>query len=304
MSAQVISWGDDERKLTDRVSVLVGENSGSYPSGNSVLVRGDSETILIDPSLTVRQRSGAPLVVDAIINSHGHEDHMTGNGLFTDARLHIHDGDLQAAQSLDGLMEIFGFPEHMEAEQRIYFEEEMHYSPRPDAHGFGDGHIFDLGSLNVTAMHLPGHTRGHSGFHIDGGVFFLSDIDLTGFGPYYGDVWSDLDQFEQSLVDVREVEAEYYVTFHQKGIIEGRKLFLEMLDKFHSVIGRRHSEMLEFLAEPHTIAEMAERRFVYRPHVELPFVETVETRTAELHIARMLERGEAKEVDPDRYRAG
>ena len=62
--------------------------------------------------------------------------------------------------------------------------------------------------------------------------------------------------------------------------------------------------MLEFLAEPHTIAEMAERRFVYRPHVELQFVETVETRTAELHIARMLERGEAKEVDPGRYRVG
>ncbi len=302
MSAEIVDWGDTERTLTNNVSVLVGENAGAYPSGNSVLVRGASESVLIDPSLTVLQRGGAPIVVDAVLNSHGHEDHLIGNGLFTESRVHIHAEDLPAAQSLDGLMEVFGFPEHMEAEQRIYFEEEMHYCPRPDAEGFTDGHVFDLGGVNVTAMHLPGHTRGHSGFHIDGGVFFLSDIDLTGFGPYYGDVWSDLDQFEESLVAVRDVEADFYVTFHQKGIIEGRELFLEMLDKFHGVIGRRHGEMLDYLAEPRTIAEMVERRFVYRPHVDMPFVETVETRTAQLHIERMLSRGEAIEVDPGVFR--
>ena len=65
-------------------------------------------------------------------------------------------------------------------------------------------------------MHLPGHTRGHSGFRMDG-VFFLSDIDLTGFGPYYGDVWSDLEDFEASLAKVRDEEADFYVTFHHKG---------------------------------------------------------------------------------------
>ena len=76
-----------------------------------------------------------------------------------------------------------------------------------------------------------------------------------------------------------------------------------MLEKFHGVIGRRHGEMLEFLTEPRTIAEMAERRFVYRPHVDIPFVQTVETRTAELHIQRMLTRGEAVEVEPGTFRA-
>ena len=302
MSAAIVDWGAGEHKLTDKVSVLLGAERGGYPSGNSILIRGSSESALIDPSVSVVAEGGAPVVVDAVINSHGHEDHLSGNGLFSDARVHIHHDDLPAAQSLDGLMEVFGFPEHIEAEQRIFFQEEMHYAPRPDAQGFGDGHVFDLGDVTLTAMHLPGHTRGHSGFHIDGGVFFLSDIDLTGFGPYYGDVWSDLDQFEESLIAVRDVEADYYVTFHQKGIIEGRELFVEMLDKFHSVIGRRHGEMLDFLTDPRTIAEMAERRFVYRPHVDIPFVETVETRTADLHVARMLARGEATEVEPGRFR--
>lgn len=303
MSAKIVDWGTKELKLTDSVSILQGAMFGSYPSGNSVLVRGSSESILIDPSVTVVAEGGAPVKVDAVVNSHGHEDHLPGNGLFSDARVHIHEDDLAAAQSLEGLLDVFGFSEDVRREQAVSFMEEMHYSPRPDAEGFTDGHVFDLGTLNVTAMHLPGHTRGHSGFHIDGGVFFLSDIDLTGFGPYYGDVWSDLEQFEESLRVVRDVEADFYVTFHQKGVIEGRDTFLEMLDKFHAVIGRRHGEMLEFLAEPHTLDEMAERRFVYRPHVEIPFVETVERRTAELHVTRMLSRGEAVEVDAGMFRA-
>lgn len=301
MSAQIVDWGSTELKLTEHVSILQGEGLGAYPSGNSVLVRGSGESILIDPSVTVVAKGGAPVYVDAVVNSHGHEDHLPGNGLFTDSRVHIHEADLPAAQSLDGLLDIFGFSGDIRAEQAVSFVEELHYTPRPDAQGFTDGHEFDLGDVKVTAMHLPGHTRGHSGFHIDGGVFFLSDIDLSGFGPYYGDVWSDLDQFEESLRVVRDVEADYYVTFHQKGVIEGQETFLTMLDKFHSVIGRRHGEMLDFLAEPRTLDQMAEKRFVYRPHVDIPFVATVERRTAELHVERMLTRGEATEVDPGRF---
>lgn len=301
MTAEIVDWGTKERTLTKAVSVLQGAMFGSYPSGNSVVVRGSAESIIIDPSLTVVTEGGAPVQIDAVINSHSHEDHLTGNGLFTEARVHIHEGDLPGAQSLDGLLDVFGFDDDTRAQQAISFVEEMHYTPRPDAEGFTDGHVFDLGDVTVTAMHLPGHTRGHSGFHIDGGVFFLSDIDLTGFGPYYGDVWSDLEQFEESLRVVREVDAAYYVTFHQKGVIEGRETFLELLDAYHSVIARRHDEMLEYLIEPRSLDEMAERRFVYRPHVDIPFVETVERRTAELHVARMMTRGEAVEVEPGKF---
>jgi glyoxylase-like metal-dependent hydrolase (beta-lactamase superfamily II) len=161
--------------------------------------------------------------------------------------------------------------------------------------------VFDLGGgVTVEAMHLPGHTRGHSGLIMDN-VFFLSDIDLTGFGPYYGDAWSDLDQFDASLTKAREVEAEWYVTFHHKGIIKGRETFVEMIDKFHAVIETRHARMLEYLAEPRSIADMVTTRFVYRPHVEHVFANSVEQRTAELHVARMLERGEATQVEPGRY---
>lgn len=304
MAARIVDWHERELRLTDSVSVLLGADDGTYPSGNSVVVRGSDESLIIDPSISVVEAGGAPVPVDLVLNSHSHEDHLPGNGLFTDARVLAHHDDLPGVHSLDGLLDVFGFDDDdVRAEQAVAFVEELYYTPRPDAEGFGDGQVFDLGSVSVEAMHLPGHTRGHSGFHIDGGVFFLSDIDLTGFGPYYGDVWSDLDQFEDSLRRVREVDADWYVTFHQKGVIEGRDTFLVMVDKFHSVIDRRHREMLEFLREPHTLEEMAARRFVYRPHVDIPFVAMVERRTAELHVARMLDRGEARETSRGRFQS-
>jgi glyoxylase-like metal-dependent hydrolase (beta-lactamase superfamily II) len=294
-------WGADERRLTAAVSVLVGDANGAYPSGNSVLVRGTGESVVIDPSITMVARGGAPIPVDAVLNSHSHEDHMAGNGLFTDARLHIHDDDALGARSIDGLMEVYGLTGAARDEFEQVILEQFHYTPRPDAEGFSDGDVFDLGGgVSIEAVHLPGHTRGHSGFRMQG-VFFLSDIDLTGFGPYYGDVWSDLDDFEASLAKVREEHAEYYVTFHHKGVIEGRETFVELVDSFAAVIVRRHDAMLEFLREPRTIDEMRAHRFIYRPHVETPFAESVERRSAELHVQRMLRQGEAVEVDPGRY---
>lgn len=300
MKPNVVDWGERQVKLSDSVSVLVGDENGAYPSGNSVLVQGKAETMLIDPSVTVVKRGGAPADVDVVVNSHGHEDHMPGNSFFVDASVHMHVDDVFAAKSMDGLMDLYG----LEGETRDNFsaqvQEEFFFQGRDDAQGFEDGHVFELGGVNVDAMHLPGHTRGHSGFQI-GSVFFLSDIDLTGFGPYYGDAWSDLDQFDESLHKVRDVEAEWYVTYHHKGIIEGRDTFLAMLDKFHAVINRRHEAMLDFLAEPRSIEEMVTNRFVYRPHVEHVFADAVERRTADLHVARMLSRGEAAEVAPGRF---
>ena len=297
-------WGDHARRLSDHVTVLSTPDNGAYPSGNSLLIQGTGETVIIDPSVTVVEKGGAGVPVDAVINSHGHEDHIAGNCMFPDARIHIHHDDIAVTGSVEALMALTDSTPENHPELHQQYLEEFHYEPRPDAQGYDDGHVWDLGGVSVEAVHLPGHTAGHCGLRISEGVFFLSDIDLTGFGPYYGDVFSSLEQFEESLVRVRDEDADVYVTFHHKGVIEGRETFLEMLDAFHAVIGRRHDAMLGFLVEPHSITEMVEHRFVYRPHVEMPIVDRVERRTAELHVQRMLDRGEATEVEPGRYRVG
>lgn len=290
--------------LSPHVSVVNGTDSGKYPHGNSMLVQGTLGTVLIDPSLTVHEAGGPGVPVDRILVSHSHEDHMVGLGSYPTAKVHIHHNDLLGVHSLDGFLQVYGMPKEVEEIWVPDMVRDFSYSARPDATGFADGEQFDLGGVTVTAVHLAGHTRGHSGFLVDpGGVFFVGDIDLTGFGPYYGDHWSDLVEFEEAIVKVREFDAKYYVTYHQKGVVEGRETFLTMLDSYAGVIAKRDREMLEFLAEPHTLDEMADHRFVYRRGVELPFAHHVERNTARMHVERMIERGEVEEVEPGRYRA-
>ncbi len=299
----IVSWSPDARALTPAVTALTGDRRGAYPSGNSILIRGSSQTAIVDPSLTVAEKGGVPLEVDMVINSHGHEDHIAGNGVFPEAEIFMPTLDLDVAHDLEALLYAFGFNSTDHPEMATYFSQKFHYSPRPDAVGFDDGHVWDLGGVTVEAVHLPGHTAGHCGLRISGGVFFLGDIDLTGFGPYYGDVWSDLEQFERSLAAVREEDARFYVTFHHKGVIESRETFLEMVDAFAAAIPRRHRAMLDFLAEPRTIEEMVEHRFIYRPQDDVVFVDNVERRSAVLHVERMRRRGEIEDVDEDRFRA-
>jgi glyoxylase-like metal-dependent hydrolase (beta-lactamase superfamily II) len=151
-------------------------------------------------------------------------------------------------------------------------------------------------------VHLPGHTEGHSGLLIEpDGFLYIADIDLTGFGPYYGDRVSSLEGFERSIALCAGVDARWFGTFHQKGVVEGAAEFRERLSAYRAVITQRDAALTEFLVEPRTLADVVARRFVYRPHVEAPHVETVETRTAEQHLERLVRLGVVTEPEPGRF---
>lgn len=295
---------DTDRRL-GRCAALIGTNGGRYPSGNSLLVAGPDGVALIDPSTAVRDRGGVPAAVDRVLVSHAHEDHMAGVHLFPHASVHAHHDDLLGLHSMDGFMQVYGMPADLEGWWREAVVRDFSYTERPDASGLADGDVLDLGGgLTVTVVHLAGHTRGHCGFLVEpDGVCFVGDVDLTGIGPYYGDHWSDLEDFERSIERCRELDARWYVTFHQKGVIEGRPRFLELLEAFAAVIADRERRLLEYLAEPHTIDEIAAHRFVYRPGADVPWADHVERRSMQMHLDRLLPVGAVVEVEPGRYRA-
>ncbi|NDH76032.1 MAG: MBL fold metallo-hydrolase, partial [Actinobacteria bacterium] len=127
------AWGDHARRLTEHVTVLSTPDNGAYPSGNSLLITGSSETVIIDPSVTIAAAGGVGLPVDAVINSHAHEDHMAGNSTFPDARVHIHADDLYGAHSIEGMLDGYGLVGQARDDFRETLLTEFHYSPRPDA---------------------------------------------------------------------------------------------------------------------------------------------------------------------------
>jgi glyoxylase-like metal-dependent hydrolase (beta-lactamase superfamily II) len=287
-------------------TVCFGEARGKYPQGNSLFVRGREEALVIDPSLGLLPRRGALPRVDRVVNSHCHEDHVAGNHLFPDVPWHVHEADLPGLQSFAGFLAIFGYDDaDVAAGWAQALRERFHYQERADAVPFRDGDVFELGGgVRVRVIHTPGHTRGHCALLVEpDSVLYLGDIDLSSFGPYYGDAWSDLEDFERSLRRVREIEARHYATFHHVGVVD-RATFLERLGRFEAVIADRERRLLAYLAEaPRSLDEVAAHRFVYRPGDPVPFAAPVERRSMGQHIARLVRQGRVREVAPGRFRA-
>ncbi len=302
--AQPAATAELEGRRIGRATVLFGPQRGKYPDGNSVLVEGSDRTLLIDPSLGVLPRRDQLPRVDLVVNSHCHEDHIAGNHLFPDATWHLHELDLPGIRSLDAMMAIYGYSPAVSPGWRETVRDRFHFCARDDAVAYVDGEVFELGETRVRVIHAPGHTRGHCLLHIEPeDVLFLADMDLSSFGPFYGDAWSDLEDFECSLARVREIDAAHYATFHHIGVLDGREAFLERFDRFAAVIHTRERRLLEDLKEPHTLDEIAETRFVYRPGDRVANARDVEKRSMGLHIERLRQEGRVREVEPGLYLA-
>jgi glyoxylase-like metal-dependent hydrolase (beta-lactamase superfamily II) len=290
-----------------RVTVLFGRRGGRYPEGNSLWIQGAEEAVIVDPALGLweRERQGTLPPADRILLSHCHEDHIAGNPLYPEAACHVHEADRPGLASLDGMMAIYGYPEPILAAFRPTVVERFHYQARPNALPFRDGDVFDLGGgVRVRVLHAPGHTRGHSFFWIEPeDVLYLGDVDLSSFGPYYGDAWSSLEDFVGTLAALRKLDPRHWATFHHVGVIDDRAVFDARLERFAARIAEREKCLLEFLADaPRTLPEIAAHRFVYRPQDAVPFAEAVEVRSMGQHLERLLHRGAVHEVGPGHYR--
>ncbi len=292
-----------QRMLGRSVTVLFGHEQGKYPDGNTVVVRGDHDSVVIDPALSARTVH-PPLSVGSVLLTHAHEDHVAGISAVDAATVRVHPADLSGLRSVDGLMELYGLPSEAWPAMTAMVTERFHFEGWRDAVPMADGETLDLGGVAVTLVHAPGHTGGHSVYVIDGDVRVVvtGDIDLSTFGPYYGDAVSSLDAFEVTLATVRDIVADHYVTFHHKGVIDGHAEFAALVDAYAAVFGRRERTLLDLLRTPRTFDELVADGIVYRAGTRPPvFGESVERRSIQQHLDRVMRSGSV-EFDGERYR--
>ena len=286
------------------VAVHLGEKSGKYPDGNQVIVEGGDQRVAFDTPL-VANRIGPDFDnVDMVILGHVHEDHMTGLHRVPQAAVQVHHADLAAAQSWAGLSAHFGYPAAVLAPMHDKLRAEFFYHPRPDATGYDDGAVWQLGGgVSVRAQHLPGHTAGHCALiEQSQGVAFIGDIDLSGFGPYYGDATSNLADFRRSLAAVATLDAQVWVTSHHRAVITDRAAFLDQLAAFTAKLDEREARLLAMLAPgPQTMDDLVRQRLLYPPEHDALWVGFVERRSIQMHLDELLADGRVRQQDDGRW---
>lgn len=280
-------------KKFGRLVFIPGINEGRYPFCNSLFI-DDEKKVIIDPGsdeavLTNLHRKDG---IDIIINSHYHEDHFTYNYLFPEAELYVHKNEVTCYQSIESFLDYAGLTgTAFEHQWRDNIINTFHYRERIPSLLFHDGDILNFGETNMEVIHTPGHTSGHCSFHFpDEKVLFLGDLDLSQFGPWYGDRVSDIDKTIESVYKLMNIPADIFISSHEMGVIEGT--ISDLAEQYLGVINTREDDILHYLNKPQRLDEIIQQWIIYKkPREPLWLYEFMEGATIRKHLDRLMKKG-------------
>jgi glyoxylase-like metal-dependent hydrolase (beta-lactamase superfamily II) len=235
--------------LSDHLFRIDGENKGRFPRAHAFYVQ-DDVCALIDSGcgIAVLEAFKKEHPVDLVINSHCHPDHGAGNWVFDSQPLWVPDDGTDSHGQFLPLAQRLVEPGVLTETWKVFVREAMGFQERIPTNHYAGGHIFDFGRLQLTAIPTPGHTLDHTCFFDSAQGLLLSfDIDLTPYGPWYGNRESDLTAFRASLQRIRGLKPRIIVSSH-KEVISGEAI-PEELERFEAVFSVRSKKLLGLLSE-------------------------------------------------------
>jgi hydroxyacylglutathione hydrolase len=278
------------------ITFVPGKKGGCYPYCHSLVVTQGEETWVVDPSADKDyfRKLARTRRVTGVFLSHFHEDHQKYNHLFPQACFY---GPLLEAEAFTSMDAVFRFMGLTDPQFREYWRQtllrDFHFQPPADFSPYFPGQLFQLGEVILEIIPAPGHTPGHSCFHFPRQeLLFLADVDLTPFGPWYGDAASDLTAFEATLNELNAFPVRTYLTAHGQGIFTP-EAFQAGLAAFQQVLVQREARLLAALDTPQTLARLVSRRLIYGKVKEPRFVyDHIEGQMVGKHLDRLLRRGQ------------
>ncbi|RJQ11684.1 MAG: MBL fold metallo-hydrolase [Bacillota bacterium] len=306
-------------EIAPGVTWVEGERRGRFPFGDCLVLEGrrghpGALRVVVDTGTgkgVIEAVAGAG-PVDVVINTHYHIDHVSGNGLVRarrpEACFWCPQGEGEAFSSWEGFLKFTGF-NHPSLDDARPFREEIGWTPTPVSRELADGEVLDLGGLEATVLRLPGHTPGHSGLWFQAErIVFCADIDLSSFGPWYGDVHASVDDYLGSLDRLDSVIAEAVGPGHPVTILTSHRRpldyesYIERRARFRAHFAERDERILRILkAEgPLTLLGLARRWPIYgvpkaRP---LPGLWKSEYLMVRNHLAHLSRIGKVEAVEP------
>jgi glyoxylase-like metal-dependent hydrolase (beta-lactamase superfamily II) len=248
-SVQLDSLGIKSARIGECIYLIHGQNRGRSPYSNSILVTGE-RNILLDAGcgLETLQKILKGIAIDTVILSHCHPDHTSGTWL-----VHESTGALIAApgQSADAIGSMDRLAKKLVGndladEWCSTYLPAIGYRDFSPGRTYSDGDEFFSGTVSLKAVHAPGHIDDHYClWEPEKKILFGFDIDLSPFGPWYGNDESDTGFFMQSIESVIHLPFETYVSSHAKPM--SRTHALKRLAAYASVIEERDRLILGLL---------------------------------------------------------
>jgi glyoxylase-like metal-dependent hydrolase (beta-lactamase superfamily II) len=212
--------------------------------------------------------------------------------LFDDLPLWISEKDSSALSDLEMFLDCYGIDYHDYREYwRRLLKEEFHFKSRKPMNFLNGGQVIDLGVVTVEVISTPGHTPGNLAFFFrEPKVLFMGDYDLAKFGPWYGDLWSSIEETINSVNLLRKIPAEVLLTSHERGVFFGNPG--KRWDDYLNVIFDRENRLLDFLNQPRTMEEIVEACIIYgRSREPKAFFELGERGLIKKHLERLIKAG-------------
>ncbi len=281
--------------IGDSITLVHGKNGGRFPYSHSFVIEdGSGSAVLLDTGCgpealaQVRRR----FTIKTIINSHGHPDHSTGNGLFGGSvRIYMPEEGIDSGGNIHALSERFAEPGELAEYWREWVLKTMDFRDRRPDESYREGDQFTFGSVTLIALHTPGHTVDHYClWEPRQRILFSFDYDLTPFGPWYGHRESNIADFKKSLNRLKGLDIRVLAPGHREIITER---IHEGIDHYLAVFDRREKKIAGLLeGGPKTLPELVDAAPIYGsfPYAA-PLLRYWEGKMIEKHLEEMIESG-------------
>jgi glyoxylase-like metal-dependent hydrolase (beta-lactamase superfamily II) len=243
--------------------------------------------------------------------SHFHFDHLHGDSFFPHAKLWAGQEERESYNNPEQYLAFHGYDlweQIMPGVERAAYGQVVPlpddvpvkpgFRPIPLAGTFNDNMEINLGSRNITAIHLPGHTAGHYGFYLkDEGVLFSGDIDLVESGPWYSSASGDVGQLINSVRKIQEIDPVIIVPSHRRVQTDNIQKQLQI---YIQVVLDRDSRIYDILKIPHTLSQLGDYKLVF-PQANNIYEVFWERMTVFNHLKHLLRHNLIAEVEPGLY---
>lgn len=250
-------------KLSDNIYLVQDERAGRFPSCNGFLLTGH-ETVLIDAGMRAERIKELDRLkrIDILLITHSHPDHIGNWAVLKDRTVLLPLETPDAVKDLRLLGQRFTGTAESAAIWAQWAANTFGVQPLRDPdRRYKDGEVLDVGGAELEAIHTPGHLVDHyCFFERKSGILFTTDIDLTRFGPWYGNPESDIELFEASVRNVMSLPYKVVCSSHRPPIEgDATRYFESFLAKF-----KRHRNLvLEMCKTPSSLDAMSDASPIY-----------------------------------------